>query len=145
LVVGAGLLILDASQPPLSNSRLTEGITTDVTRAGRPTSETVLDIEPTPTSAEVIQETIETAVSAAGAAPSEASSWILIISENGDPTVLAENVPFSTQSLVVDRRGDVYFTCAAGYSGFVRTRGPEHQSPSGCPCVLALDRLRGIS
>jgi hypothetical protein len=50
----------------------------------------------------------------AGASEVEAASWILKLSGEGERSILAENLPFSTQSLVVDERADVYFTCAAG-------------------------------
>lgn len=86
LAVGAALLIIDASRPPITDAPLTEGSSAHVTRTATPTAEIVLDIQPTPTSPEVTQETIEAAISAASATPIQVGTGVDVGRTYEDPT-----------------------------------------------------------
>jgi hypothetical protein len=49
-----------------------------------------------------------------GVSDEDAVSRLLRITSEGEVSLFADNLPFSTQSIAVNQEGDVYFTCAAG-------------------------------
>jgi sugar lactone lactonase YvrE len=50
----------------------------------------------------------------AGVADVDAASRILRVTPDGEVSVFSQNVPFSTQSIVVNPEGDIFITCSAG-------------------------------